>query len=53
MVTLLNNEAVSACCYMPVQRIAFRCAYGDLSIDFGENTEKVFVVSPVKMKFCI
>ena len=52
-VTSLACEPLSACCYMPVLRIAYRCAYGELSVQFVDKTEKVFVVSPVKLKFCI
>ena len=30
------NEVEDGCCFMPIQRIAFRCASGELPIDFGE-----------------
>ena len=53
MVTSLTCEPLSACCYMPVQRIAYRCAHGNFSVKFDSDTETVFVVSPIKMKFFI
>ena len=46
------NEIEDACCYMPVQRVAYRCASGELKVDFGDITESVFVASPVAIKFC-
>ena len=47
------NEVEDGCCFMPIQRIAFRCASGELPIDFGEITERVLIASPVSMKFCM
>lgn len=47
------NEVADLCCYMPLQQIAFRCAYGEMSVDFGEIREIVFVTSPIAMKLCI
>jgi len=47
------NEVLDLCCYMPVQRIAFRCASGEMNVDFGEIQEKVFVVPSIALKFCI
>jgi len=47
------DEIMDVCCYMPVQRIAFRCASGEINVDFGEIQETVFVASSVAMKFCI
>ena len=47
------NEVPGLCCYMPLQRIAFRCASGEMYVDLGEIREIVFVASPVAMKFCI
>ena len=46
------NEVEDACCYMPIQRVAYRCASGELTVDFGDITESVFVASPVAIKFC-
>ena len=46
------NEVEDACCFMPVQRVAFRCASGKLDVDFGDMNESVFVASPVAIKFC-
>ena len=47
------NEIPDLCCYMPLQRIAFRCASGEMYVDLGEICEIVFVASPIAMKFCI
>ena len=47
------NEVPDLCCYMPLQRIAFRCASGEMYVDLEEIREIVFVASPVAMKFCI
>ena len=47
------NEVENRCSYMPIQRIAFRCASGELAVDFENMREHVFVASPVSIKFCI
>ena len=47
------NEVEDGCCFVPIQRLAFRCASGELAVDFGHITECVLVASPVSMKFCI
>ena len=47
------NEIKNGCCYMPIQRMAFRCASGELAVDFEGMREHVFVASPVSIKFCI
>ena len=47
------NEIAGPCCYMPVQRIAFRCASGEMSVNLGEICETVFVACPIAFKFCI
>ena len=46
------NEIKNGCCYMPIQRMAFRCASGELAVDFEGMREHVFVVSPILIKFC-
>lgn len=46
------NEVEDVCCFMPIQRVAFRCCSGNLDVDFGDIHETVFVVSPVNIKFC-
>ena len=47
------DEVESVCSYMPAQRIAYRCTYGEMSVDFGHIRELVFVASPVALKFCL
>jgi len=53
MVFSTLNEVPDLCCYMSLQRIAFRYASGKMSVDLGEIHEIVFVASPIAMKFCI
>ena len=47
------NEVADGCCFMPIQPLAFRCASGELPVNFENICEHVFVASPVSMKFCI
>lgn len=44
---------LSGCSFLPVQRIACRCAHGTLKINFDSHTENVFVACPVPVKYCI
>lgn len=53
IVASTDTEVEDACCFMPVQRIAYRCAHGQISLNFGAHTETVFVASPIALKFCI
>ena len=53
MISSTLDEVVDVCCYMPVQRIAFRCASGEMNVNFGEILENVFVASSIALKFCI
>ena len=53
MVSSVLNETNDACCYMPIQRIAYRCASGKISVDFHTYNETVFVVSPISINYCI
>ena len=36
---------------MPFQRIAYRCASAELSIDFDSLTDNVFVACPINLKY--
>ena len=45
------NEVSNVCSYMPVQRIAYMCAFGEMLVDFGPIREVVFVASPIAFKF--
>ena len=45
------DEVVNACCYMPIQRIAYRCASATLSVVFEHINETVFVACPIAMKY--
>jgi len=47
------NEVDNVCSYMPVQRIAYRCALAETSVDFWHICELVYVASPIALKFCI
>ena len=44
-------EDPDACCFMPVQRIASRCAYSKLLVDFTTHKETVFVVAPIPIHY--
>ena len=46
-------EVGNVCSYMPVQRMAYQCAFGEMSVDFGHIREVVFIASPIAFKFCI
>ena len=40
-------------CYVPVQRLASRCCFGTLTVDFPYGSENVIVAVPISFKFCI
>ena len=44
-------EYPAACCYLPVQRIACRCASIVMPVDFNELTETVFIACPIALKY--
>ena len=49
-------ETASEHCYsnfLPVQRIAQRCAHVTLRVNFGDATEKVFIACPIPFKYCM
>ena len=52
VVTSTLGETEDACCYMPIQRVMYRCASGTISVNFGLSLESVFVAIPVNTKFC-
>lgn len=39
--------------FLPVQRIASRCAHATLTVDFGSHQQNVFVACPIPVKYCI
>lgn len=47
------DEVETACCYMPVQRIACRCASAVLNVNSESIPETVFVACPVSLKYHI
>jgi len=49
--TMIKIDGV--CSYMLVQRIAHRCAFGEMPVDFGHICELVYVASPIALKFCV
>ena len=51
VVTSNLDEVQDACCFMPVQHIAFRCASAELCLNFGTINETVFVACPINMKY--
>ena len=48
-------EVEDACCFIPLKRVCSRCAYGEMSIDFGPptNTETVQVAIPLPIDYSI
>ena len=53
VITSTFNESEGVCCFMPVQRIIYRCASGELQTTIGSTTDTVFYACPISMKFCI
>ena len=47
------DEREDACCFMPVQRIAYRCATAELSLNFDTVNENVLIACPINMKYHI
>jgi len=45
------NQIEDACCFMPVQRIANRCASAELEVDFGDIVNNVFIACPINLKY--
>ena len=39
--------------FMPIQRIAQRCAYISMPVDFYSSTETVFIACPIPLKHCV
>lgn len=39
--------------YLPVQRIARRCAHVIMPVKFGDITENVFIACPISFKYCM
>lgn len=39
--------------FMPVQRIACRCAYINMSVNFRDIIENVFIACPFSFKYCL
>ena len=52
-VTSNYNEFEDACCFMPVQRIIYCCASGEMKATFGSITDTVFFACPISMRYCI
>ena len=44
-------EQPNACCFIPVQRIACRCAHATMPVKFDDITETVFVACPIQIKY--
>lgn len=44
-------EEPDACCFMPIQRIASRCAFVKLPVNFTTHRETVFVACPIPLKY--
>ena len=44
-------KSQEACCFMPVQRIANKCAFGKLNVKFDGYEDSVFVACPIPIKY--
>lgn len=53
--TVCENEFENngSCCYIPIQRIACRCAFAVMSVKFPDMTETVFIACPVKFTYSL
>ena len=47
------DEPLSSKCFIPVQRIACRCAHAVIPVDFNGIVETVFVACPLPIRFCV
>lgn len=46
-------HASSCCCFLPVQRIACRCAHVIMPVNLNSVTETVFIACPVPLKYSL
>ena len=48
-----QTEVESACCYLPLKRVANRCAFGDIAVNFGDplGIDSTFVAIPLPFSF--
>ena len=46
-----DNEGLNKYSYLPVQRIASRCCFGNMHIELSAGIEDVIVVIPIPFKF--
>ena len=44
------SESQEACCFMPVQRIANKCAFAKFNMKFDGYENSVFVACPIPIK---
>jgi len=44
-------EPDDACCFLPIQRIACRCAFAVMPVNFSDITETVFIACPVELNY--
>ena len=46
--------AESACSYIPIQRLAHRCAYGKINVTIPpRNSEELFIAIPIELKYSL
>lgn len=48
-----SYEGVSACCFLPVQRIGQRCDFIVMPIEFGDFSESVFIACPIQLHYSL
>lgn len=46
-------EPLNSCCFIPVQRIASRCAYVTMPVNLNNVTETVFIACPIPFKYSV
>ena len=48
-----QTEVEDACCYLPLKRVANRCAFGDIVTDFGDpiGSDNTFVAIPLPFNY--
>ena len=46
-------EPCTACCFLPVQRIAHRCAAIKMPVSFHGVVEDVFIACPIPLNYCM
>lgn len=46
-------QPFNSCCFLPVQRIACRCAYAIMPVKLNDTIETVFIACPIPFKYSL